>query len=95
VTGSGPSADRWLVAGRVQGVGFRWFVLRHARELDLAGWVSNLPDGRVEVVALGAAGARNRLDELVRHGPNLSRVDHVERISYPHDMVHDKSFEIR
>jgi acylphosphatase len=95
VSASGQSADRWLVAGRVQGVGFRWFVLRRAEELDLAGWVSNLADGRVEVVASGTAPARDRLDELLRHGPRLSKVDHVERTSYPHDMHHVNGFEIR
>lgn len=45
---------RFLVSGMVQGVGFRWFVARHARALGLGGYARNLPDGRVEVVASGA-----------------------------------------
>ena len=51
---------RFLVSGVVQGVGFRWFVARHARALGLGGYARNLPDGRVEVVAAGGddAGAR-------------------------------------
>ncbi len=67
-----------LVRGRVQAVGFREFTRRHAAALGLAGWVRNLPDGDVEVVA---EGPRPALDELLRHlrtGPRLARVDAVE-----------------
>lgn len=95
MTESGLAAERWMVAGRVQGVGFRWFVLRGAQHLKLVGWVSNLADGRVEVVASGARDARDGLDDLLRRGPMMSRVDRVERISYPHDIGDAKSFEIR
>jgi len=44
---------RYVVAGQVQGVGFRWFVHRHAARLRLSGWAQNLADGRVEIVASG------------------------------------------
>jgi len=66
------------VHGRVQGVGFRWFVRREARALGLAGWVRNEPDGSVR---LEAEGPRDLLDELeaaVRRGPSGSRVDRVD-----------------
>jgi acylphosphatase len=52
-----------VVRGRVQGVGFRWFVVRHAAQLGLGGWVANEPDGSVRVVA---EGREERLDELLR-----------------------------
>lgn len=72
-----------LVRGRVQGVGFRWFVRERAAELGLRGWCANLTDGRVEVWAEGDAA---RIDELVvalRRGPPSSRVEavHVETTS--------------
>ncbi len=66
------------VRGRVQGVGFRFFVVRHARELGLAGWVRNLPDGRVELVAEGPAAAVDTLLRLVERGPAGAVVTGVE-----------------
>ena len=71
---------RFLVAGVVQGVGYRWFAARHARALGLSGFARNLADGRVEVVAAGEdAGAIGRLEELLRAGPAHARVEGVER----------------
>jgi len=71
-------ARRFLVRGRVQGVGFRWFVEREAHTLGIAGWVRNNPDSSVEVFAMGSreqlAGLRSRL----RAGPRAARVDDVE-----------------
>lgn len=70
-------ARRFLVRGRVQGVGFRWFVEREAHILQITGWVRNNPDGSVEVLAVGTpqqlAGLRERLQE----GPRAARVDNV------------------
>lgn len=68
------------VHGRVQGVGFRWFVQRAAERLALVGYARNLPDGRrVEVVAEGARSALEALLAELRRGPSGS---HVERV--PH-----------
>lgn len=86
---------RWVLSGRVQGVGFRWFVARRATGLGLVGWARNLADGRVEVVAAGAPTALARLDRELRDGPRLSRVEHVETSEYQHDMSKAKSFDIR
>jgi acylphosphatase len=67
----------FLIRGRVQGVGFRWFVHREASELDLRGWVRNTEDGDVEVVASGTPGDLAELRASLRRGPRGSRVDHV------------------
>jgi acylphosphatase len=71
-------ARRFVVRGRVQGVGFRWFVEREAHILGIAGWVRNNHDGTVEVHAQGTreqlAGLRSRLQE----GPRAARVDDVQ-----------------
>lgn len=71
-------ARRYFIRGRVQGVGFRWFVQRAADSLGVTGYVRNLDDGRVEVYALGAA---EKLSELASHlwrGPRWSEVRGVE-----------------
>jgi len=67
----------FLVKGRVQGVGFRWFVHREASELDLRGWVRNTEDGEVEVVAAGNAAELAELRDSLHRGPRGSRVDRV------------------
>lgn len=67
-----------IVRGYVQGVGFRYFVVRRATELGLTGWAANEPDGTVHVVAEGSPQA---LDELTRHlhaGPPGALVERVE-----------------
>lgn len=69
---------RFLVSGRVQGVGFRYFVYREAQQLGLSGFVRNLGDGRVEVVASGDEGALNRLEALLWRGPVMANVTMVE-----------------
>lgn len=78
MTRSGSEASfRAIITGRVQGVGFRWFVQDRADELGVRGSVCNRRDGSVEVQA---AGDRKTLDEflaLLRRGPSASRVDDV------------------
>ena len=67
----------YLVKGRVQGVGFRWFVQREAAELGLRGWVRNTDDGHVEVVAMGEPAELAELKDALRKGSRGSRVDAV------------------
>ena len=72
-------ALRAVVRGRVQGIGFRDYVLVRARFLGLTGYVRNLPDGRsVEVLAEGVRSDLEQLLDHLREGPRLSRVDAVE-----------------
>jgi len=67
----------FLIRGRVQGVGFRWFVHREAAELGLRGWVKNTDAGDVEIVAAGDAAAIGDLREELHKGSRGSRVDAV------------------
>ena len=65
--------------GRVQGVGFRWWVRGAAERLGLTGWVMNAPDERsVELIAEGPTAALDQLERLLREGPPGSVVDRVE-----------------
>jgi acylphosphatase len=86
---------RYLVRGVVQGVGFRWFVLREAHRLNVRGWVSNLPDGSVEVVADGPSGSLEQLEKALAHGPRSADVSGVEKVDIPHDAAIPKSFQIK
>jgi acylphosphatase len=67
----------FLIRGRVQGVGFRWFVHREAAELGLRGWVRNTDTGEVEVMASGPAEDLAELRILLHQGSRGSRVDTV------------------
>jgi acylphosphatase len=71
-------ARRFVVRGRVQGVGFRWFVEREAHILGIAGWVRNNHDGSVEVLAQGTRDQLSGLHGRLREGPRAARVDAVE-----------------
>ena len=71
-------ARRFLVRGRVQGVGFRWFVEREAHTLGIAGWVRNNSDSSVEVLAMGTRDQLVGLRSRLREGPRAARVDDVE-----------------
>jgi acylphosphatase len=67
----------FLIRGRVQGVGFRWFVHREAAELGLRGWVKNTDAGDVEIVTAGEAEVIAELREELHKGSRGSRVDAV------------------
>jgi acylphosphatase len=68
----------YVVSGHVQGVGFRRFVQRKARDLGLTGYAANLPDGRVEVLAEGEDAALGHLEKWLQRGPSLARVAKVQ-----------------
>ena len=67
-----------MIDGRVQGVGFRWFTHDAAAREGVHGWVRNLADGRVEVVAEGESVSIQRFEAAVRRGPASARVETVE-----------------
>jgi len=67
----------YQVEGRVQGVGFRWYVHREAAEIGLRGWVRNTDDGHVEAVAAGESEQIEELEAALRKGSRGSRVDRV------------------
>lgn len=89
------SRRRWLVRGRVQGVGFRWFVWREAQRLGLGGFAHNRPDGTVEVVSQGLEDALDAMERLLARGPSMARVDAVERLEVPAELEVPKSFDIK
>ncbi|HEX6091378.1 MAG TPA: acylphosphatase [Gemmatimonadales bacterium] len=85
---------RFVVTGRVQGVGFRWFVVKQARALGVAGYVRNRDDGSVEVVAEGEAAAVENLAAALRRGPPAARVAGVLRTDAVERVPADR-FEVR
>jgi len=89
------SRRRWIARGRVQGVGFRWFVWREAERLGLGGFARNLRDGTVEVVSQGPDEALDRLEELLRRGPSGARVDALDRLDVPAELEVPNSFDIK
>jgi acylphosphatase len=87
-------ARRYVISGRVQGVGFRYFTQAAAVREGVRGWVENLPDGRVAIGALGHADALARFEREIRRGPPGARVEHVEIAPAPPD-EHHTDFSIR
>lgn len=90
-------AAHMIVEGLVQGVGFRWFVARHAESLGLTGYVSNLYNGNVEIEAVGERGLIEELIKQVKVGPRSAHVtnlklDWLEEGKRTHRYTH---FEIR
>jgi acylphosphatase len=75
---NGKERVRLRVSGRVQGVGFRWFVVAEGRRLGIRGWVRNNADGSVELEAEGTPAELNSLRTRVAKGPPASRVDSVQ-----------------
>ncbi len=92
---SGLVGRRWMLIGRVQGVGFRWFAMNQAQVLGVRGWVRNTEDGSVEVVGLAAADTIDRFDARLAAGPPGAHVIRVDRSDVPHEIVEGKSFIIR
>ena len=78
---SGSMAQRILISGKVQRVGFRDWAVRTAHSLGVIGWVRNLNDGRVEMLADGDEEAIGALVDACREGPPLADVVHVEAIA--------------
>jgi acylphosphatase len=87
-------ARRYVIAGRVQGVGFRYFTHDAAIREGVHGWVRNLPDGRVEAVAEGEAEAIERFARAIYHGPPAARVGSVE-VEDAVPTVRDTGFSIK
>ena len=90
-------AAHMMVEGLVQGVGFRWFVARHAESLGLKGYVSNLYNGNVEIEAVGERGMIEELIKQVKVGPRSAHVsdlklEWLENENRFHQFTH---FEIR
>ena len=71
----------YVVSGRVQGVGFRWFVEREAAQTGITGWVRNCGNGDVEVMATGTTEQHRALRQKLQQGPRAARVDHVSESS--------------
>lgn len=85
----------YIVKGRVQGVGFRWFVLREASALGLRGSVRNTFEGHVEVTAAGSEEQINELETRLQRGSRGSRVDRIEQEDLPESESETmKAFEI-
>lgn len=70
-------AKHWFVKGKVQGVWFRASTAEVAKQIGVRGWVRNLPDGRVEVLACGTSQQLTELHDYLSHGPRLARVDEL------------------
>jgi len=84
---------RYVVSGRVQGVGFRWFVEREAAQLGVTGWVRNCHDGDVEIMATGTADQHRTLRQKLQDGPRAARVDQVSESRAP--LLDAASFQIK
>lgn len=83
-----------FVSGRVQGVFFRDKTRRKAEELNVQGWVRNLPDGRVEAVFEGAKESVEKMVDWVREGPAFAQVDNM-KLSWQDHTGEYNSFEIK
>ncbi len=89
-----PTESHIIVRGFVQGVGFRFATLRAARTIGVCGFVRNLPDGNVEIVAQGEPAAVERLIAWARRGPPAARVDGVT-VESRNSTTQYQSFDVR
>ena len=87
-------ARRYVVSGRVQGVGFRFFTHEAAAMEGIQGWVRNRADGAVEIAAEGEAEAIERFERRIRTGPPHARVDAVDATDMP-TRGHAAGFTVR
>lgn len=87
-------AAAWIVHGRVQGVGFRYFVVREAHALGLSGWTRNLRSGSVEVQAVGPQEALRALEEVLKEGPSHARVERLEPVTPSESLEKARDFTI-
>jgi acylphosphatase len=86
------NARHLRIEGRVQGVGYRAWMVREASRLGLSGWVRNRADGSVEAVVVGPEPAVQALLTACRRGPALARVDHIEE-SFAEDLPEGSGFQ--
>ncbi len=83
------TTKQFIVSGRVQGVGYRWFVINQAKHLHLVGWVRNLSNGSVELCAQGDLVQIDALETALWAGPTMSRIHKVLRT----DIVAEENFD--
>ena len=81
------TCQRWLIGGRVQGVGYRAWMVERARALTVDGWVRNLTSGGVEAAVLGEAEAVMRLHHACRRGPRSARVEKIDTLPLEPDLI--------
>lgn len=84
-----------IASGRVQGVGYRWFIQHHAEQLGLSGYVRNLPDGRVEMELQGESAMVDALLDKARVGPWTAQVSNLKIEPRPVQVLSQPCFEIR
>ena len=82
-----------IVSGRVQGVGYRWFARENAQDLNLTGYVKNLPNSDVEVVVQGEEEKVLEFTNLLRQGPSFSTVIDLKIIDLTEEIIYDR-FEV-
>ncbi len=87
-------AKLFLISGMVQGVGYRYFAMREAEQLGISGYAKNLPDGRVEVYAIGKHEAVEALRAALARGPKFAEVSGVEAQNRPVDKNYAQGFTI-
>lgn len=84
-----------IISGRVQGVGFRYFTYRTAKELNIKGWVKNLQDGTVETVFTGSPENVYNMKEKLKEGPPSAKVQKIEEVELTTDTDNFHDFTIR
>jgi len=86
--------SRYFVSGRVQGVGFRFYVQRVAEKLHVSGYARNLSDGRVEVFAVGSPAQLDEMKSALERGPRFSSVSGVQGEPAQPSPLHENGFTI-